>query len=211
MTTLVADSVVYIVDDDHSVRHALGDLLRSAGLSVQAFDCAEALPLTTPPPGPACVVLDVRMPGMTGLELQPRIARCRPEVPVIFLTGHGDIPMAVHAIKAGAVQFLTKPVHDEDLLAAIRQALRVSSARLKRCDHSISELLRCFASLTNREREVADLVVAGMRNKEVAQQLAIGEGTVKVHRQHVMAKMGLATLAELVIAFERLRLLDSRL
>jgi FixJ family two-component response regulator len=208
MTPWHAEAIVYLVDDDERVRQALSDLLRSAGLAVQAFDSAEALPLSMPARGPACAVLDVRMPGMSGLELQRRIARVRPELAVVFLTGHGDIPMAVHAIKSGAVQFLTKPVHDEDLFTAIRQALRQSSTRLQRLDPSTDDLLKRLASLSPREREVADLVVAGQRNKQVAQLLGISEVTVKVHRQHLMAKMGAATLAELVSAFERLRALD---
>lgn len=208
MTPWPPDGLVDLVDDDDGVRQALGDLLRSAGLTVRLFESAEAFLAAPPAPGAACAVLDVRMPGMTGLELQRRIARDRPGLPVVFITGHGDIPMAVQAIKSGAVQFLTKPVHDEDLFTAIRQALRLSSSRLQRVDRSLSELLHRAASLSAREREVAELVVAGMRNKQVARQLGISEVTVKVHRQHLMAKMGAASLAELVSTFERLRSFD---
>jgi len=208
MTPWPAESVVYVVDDDEGVRQALSDLLRSAGLAVQAFDRAEALPLSMPLPGPACAVLDVRMPHMTGLELQRHIGCERPELSIVFLTGHGDIPMAVQAIKSGAVQFLTKPVHDEDLLNAIRQGLRQSSVRLQRATHSTEALLKRVGGLSSREREVADLIVAGLRNKQVGQLLGISEVTVKVHRQHLMAKMGVTTLADLVSAFERLRALD---
>jgi FixJ family two-component response regulator len=209
MTPWPAESVVYLIDDDERVRQALSDLLRSAGLSVEAFDRAEAFPLSMLACRPACALLDVRMPGTTGLELQRCIALDRPEISIVFLTGHGDIPMAVHAIKSGAVQFLTKPVNDEELLDAIRQALRLSSTKLQRCDRSTADLLRRVASLTPREREVANLVAAGLRNKQVAQQLGISEVTVKVHRQHLMAKMGVTTLAALVSAFERLRALNS--
>lgn len=202
------DAIVYLVDDEPSVREALADLLRSAGLTVHTFDQADKLLTATMATGTACAVLDVRMPGMSGLELQRRLSHVRPEVPVVFLTGHGDIPMAVQAVKAGAVQFLTKPVHDDSLLTAIRKALLVAAGRRRRVDPETPELVQRAASLSEREREVADLVVAGLRNKELAQRLGISEVTVKVHRQHLMAKMAVTSVAELARIFERLRALD---
>lgn len=202
------EALVYLVDDDASVREALGSLLRACGLRVEAFDSAEAFLASAGAAVPSCLVLDVRMPGLSGLELQRKISLERPGLAIVFISGHGDIPMAVRAIKAGATQFLTKPVHDEDLLAAIRQALRAASSRMRQVDAPVSALLQRVATLTGREREVADLVVGGLRNKQIAHQLGISEVTVKVHRQRVMGKMGVSSLAELVSMFERLRALD---
>jgi FixJ family two-component response regulator len=203
-----ADAVVYVVDDDAGVRDALGSLLRSCGLTVVAFDSAEAFLAPAAAHALACVVLDVRMAGMSGLELQRKLSNQRPGLPIVFLTGHGDIPMAVQAIKGGAVQFLTKPVQDDTLLNALRQALRAATSQSLHIDAAVSELHRRATTLTQREREVAGLVTEGLRNKQIAQRLGIGEGTVKVHRQHVMRKMEVASVAELVRCLERLRALD---
>jgi FixJ family two-component response regulator len=195
--------VVFVVEDDLSVREALVSLVRSADLQVEAFASAGEFLAHTRPDVPCCLVLDVRLPGPSGLDLQSRLAQLQEPIPIIFITGHGDIPMSVRAIKAGAMEFLTKPFRDQDLLAAIEHALERDRAR--RREHAERSVLHTrYATLTPREREVMTLVVSGRLNKQSAAELGITETTVKVHRHHVMAKMDAGSLADLVRMWEKL-------
>ena len=197
------DSVVMVVDDDDSFRRSTERLLRSAGLQVQGFSSATEFLQTKRPDAPACVVLDVQMPGLSGLDLQDEMRRANIEIPVIFVTGHGDIPMSVRAMKGGAVEFLTKPFREQDLLDAIGQALCRDSAR--RIEAAKLELLREHHELlTKREREVMKYVVSGLLNKQIAGELGTTEKTVKFHRAHVMKKMKASSLAALVQMADRL-------
>lgn len=202
---------VFIVDDDLSMREALTSLLRSTGLRVQAFasaaeflaHLAQPAPATPTPGGPACLVLDVRMPGMSGLELQRELGERGARLPIVFITGHGDIPMTVRAMKAGAVEFLPKPFRDQDLLDAIAQSLAQSRAT-QQGEEALRGLRTRFDTLTPREREVLALMVQGLRNKLTADRLGISEVTVKVHRHNVMEKMQAKSLPEVVGMWERL-------
>lgn len=197
--------IVFVVDDDISVRESLQTLLRFEGLEVVTFESAQdflAHPRTS---APSCMVLDVSLPGLNGLELQKHISVEQQGMPIIFLTGHGDIPMTVQAMKAGAVEFLTKPFADEVLLNAVRKAVHRSSAILAR-DAELRSLKARHAQLTPREREVMGLVVIGLPNKQIARELAISEITVKAHRGSMMRKMSANSLAELVNMAARLRL-----
>jgi RNA polymerase sigma factor (sigma-70 family) len=199
-----ADAVVFVVDDDAAVRRSLENLIRSVGLRVETFASAQEFLRSKRPDVPACLVLDVRLPDLSGLDLQKRMAEAEMEIPIVFITGHGDIPMTVQAMKAGAVEFLTKPFREQELLDAIQQALeRDSQAREQRAE--IEGLRRRFASLTPREREVMVLVVAGLPNKQIAGELGASETTVKIHRHHVMEKMGAGGLADLVRMADKLR------
>ena len=199
-----ADAVVFVVDDDAAVRRSLDNLIRSVGLRAETFASAQEFLSSKRPEVPGCVVLDVRLPGLSGLDLQNRMAEADMEIPIIFITGHGDIPMTVQAMKAGAVEFLTKPFREQDLLDAIRQALeRDRQAREQRAE--IEGLRRRFASLTPREREVMVLMVAGLLNKQIAGELGASETTVKIHRHNVMEKMGAGSLADLVRMADKLR------
>jgi FixJ family two-component response regulator len=194
---LEPDRLVFVVDDDAPLRESLRDLIHSVGLRVEAFASAQQFLHTKRPDVPSCLVLDVRLKGLSGLDLQKQLAEGDVDIPIIFITGHGDIPMAVQAMKAGAVEFLRKPFRDQDLLDAIQQALeRDCRAREQRAE--IAELRGRFDSLTPREREVMALVAAGLLNKQVAGELGTSEASVKVHRQHVMEKIGADSLAELV-------------
>jgi FixJ family two-component response regulator len=191
------DKLVFVVDDDAALRESLTDLIHSVALRVEAFASAQEFLRSKRPDVPSCLVLDVRLKGLSGLDLQKRLAEGDVDIPIIFITGHGDIPMAVQAMKAGAVEFLRKPFRDQDLLDAIQQALeRDCKAREQRAE--IAGLRSRFDSLTPREREVMALVVAGLLNKQVAGELGTSEASVKVHRQHVMEKIGAGSLAELV-------------
>jgi FixJ family two-component response regulator len=200
-----ADAMVFVVDDDASMRESLKNLIRSVGLRVELFASAQEFLRSNRPDVPSCLVLDVRLPGLSGLDLQRRTSDAGIEVPIIFITGHGDIPMSVRAMKAGAVEFLTKPFRDQDLLDAIQQALeRDRKAREQLA--AIEELRRRFASLTPRERAVMTRVVAGSLNKQIAAELGTSETTVKIHRHQVMQKMGASSLPELVRMADRLRI-----
>jgi FixJ family two-component response regulator len=198
-----AKPIVFVVDDDVSVRESLELLIRSAGWQPETFESAQEF-LSRPRVFlPSCLVLDVTLPGLNGLELQKRVAQDRTDMPIIFITGYGDIPITVQAMKAGAVEFLTKPYRDDVLLSAIRQALERSRSALDR-EAEIRGFRDRYASLTRREREVMALVVSGLLNKQVGAELGISEITVKAHRGRVMRKMGANSLADLVTIAARL-------
>ena len=191
------EPTVFVVDDDESMREALRSLLRSVRLRVETFGSAADLLRSKLPDVASCLVLDVRLPGLSGLDFQAELAKANIHIPIIFMTGHGDIPMSVQAMKAGAVDFLTKPFRDQDMLDAVAAAIERDRSRRKD-EQRASELRARFDGLTEREREVMGLVTAGLMNKQIAGELRLSEITVKIHRGHVMRKMAARSLADLV-------------
>jgi RNA polymerase sigma factor (sigma-70 family) len=196
--------VVFVVDDDPSVRSSLKFLLSTVGLQVESFDSADTFLQNNPPDTPGCLVLDVRLPGLSGLDFQRELAARNIRIPIVFLTGHGDIPMSVRAIKAGAVEFLTKPFRDQDLLDAIRIALNRDRDRREQ-EKEVTDIQRRFDSLTSREQEVISMVVTGLLNKQIADQLGTAESTVKVQRSRAMEKMKAESLIDLARMVEKLK------
>ena len=192
-----AEPNVVVVDDDASLRDALSSLLRSVGLQVEVFGSTADFLKGKLPDAVSCLVLDIRLPGVSGLDFQAQLANAGIHIPIIFITGHGDIPMTVRAMKAGAVEFLTKPFRDQDLLDAVQMALERDRSRRAK-DKAVHDLRTRFESLTPREQEVIGLVTAGLMNKQIATDLGVSEITVKVHRGNAMKKMGARSLAELV-------------
>jgi FixJ family two-component response regulator len=197
------EPTIYIVDDDAPLRDALSNLLRSVGLRVQLFGSAPELLQSKLAETVSCLVLDVRLPGVSGLDFQSELAKANIHVPIIFMTGHGDIPMSVRAMKAGAIDFLTKPFRDQDMLDAVTRALERDRKRREN-EAAISDLKTRFESLTPRERQVMGLVTAGLMNKQIAAETELAEITVKIHRGHVMKKMAARSLADLVRMAETL-------
>jgi len=189
--------VVFVIDDDASLREALARLFRSVGLDVQAFASATEFLQVKLPDGPACLVLDVRLPGLSGLDFQAELTKANNDIPIVFMTGHGDIPMTVRAMKAGAVEFLPKPFRDQDMLDAVQLGLAQDQSRRKAAGDA-ARLRTIFDTLTSREQQIMGLVTAGLMNKQIAGELGVSEITVKVHRGSVMRKMGAKSLAELV-------------
>ena len=195
--------VVFVVDDDPSVRRALDSLLRSVGLDVQTFGSAEEFQRSDRPDVPACLILDIRMPGRSGLDFQSELVKSRSELPIVFITGHGDIPMSVRAMKAGAIEFLTKPFRDQDLIDAVQTELGKDRLRRQRAA-ALADLRERFSTLTSREREIMTLVAAGRLNKQIAADLDVSEITVKVHRGQLMRKMFAKSPTDLVRMADRL-------
>jgi FixJ family two-component response regulator len=194
---------VFIVDDDASVRQSIEDLLQSVGLQCECFASAQEFLSSEHGSGPSCLVLDVRLPGISGLDLQRELSKARLRIPVIFITGHADIPMTVKAMKSGAVEFLTKPFREQDLLDAINKSLARDRERMDK-RQELHQLQERYATLTAREREVMGLVVSGMPNKQIASALSASETTIKIHRGHVMRKMQAKSLPDLVRMADRL-------
>jgi FixJ family two-component response regulator len=198
------EPIVFVIDDDALIREGIQSLIRSIGLRAETFASARDFMAEKRPDAPACLVLDVRMPGLSGLDLQRQLSGANIHIPIIFITGHGDIPMTVRAMKEGAMEFLTKPVRGQDLLDAVQKA--ITHDRGVRTDRAeLMETRKRFSSLTPRETEVLNLVVAGLLNKQIADELGMSELTVKTHRAHVMEKTGAESLAHLVRMAERLR------
>jgi FixJ family two-component response regulator len=191
------DSIVFVIDDDEGMRRALANLFRSVGLEVEVFASASEMLQSKLPDVASCLVLDVRLPGLSGLDFQIELAKANIHIPIIFVTGHGDIPMSVRAMKGGAIDFLTKPFRDQDMLDSAMMAIERDRKR-RESEKTISGLRAHFETLTPREREVLALVSAGLMNKQIAAEIGIAEITVKIHRGHVMKKMGARSLADLI-------------
>ena len=198
-------SVVFVIDDDPSVRSSIKILLESVGLEVELFGSTKEFLLGRPADRPRCLVLDIRLPGVSGLDFQRQLAEAKINIPIIFISAHGDVPMTVRAMKAGAIEFLTKPFRDQDLLDAVQVALERDRARRQR-EAEIATLRERFESLSPREREVVAMVVSGMLNKQTAAEIGTTENTVKVHRSRAMEKMQAQSLADLVKMIERLKI-----
>jgi FixJ family two-component response regulator len=202
-TASSAEAIVFVIDDDPDVRNALSRLFRSVGVSAEVFASPTELLQYQFPPIPSCLVLDIRLPRLSGFDLQAELNRLGIEIPIIFITGHGDIPMSVQAMKAGAVDFLTKPFRDQEMLDAVRRAL--GSDQKRRAEEMAQSQMRVlFASLTPRERQIMALVTGGLLNKQIAGKLGISEMTVKIHRGSVMRKMKAKSLADLVMVADKL-------
>ncbi|MGB7972881.1 MAG: response regulator [Roseiarcus sp.] len=201
--------IVLIVDDDPEVRQALSSLFRSVGLEPRLFASTAEFLQRKLPEAPCCIVLDIRLPGVGGLDFQAQLTKANIHIPIVMMTGHGDIPMSVRAMKAGAIDFLAKPFRHQDMLDAVAQAIERDRKRRDR-EKSLDELRGLFESLTTREREIMTLVTAGLMNKQVAAELGLSEITVKIHRGHLMRKMGVRSLADLVRAAETLGLRQSK-
>ncbi|HWL74619.1 MAG TPA: response regulator transcription factor [Burkholderiaceae bacterium] len=204
-----AAPTVLVVDDDASIREALGDLFNSIGLRTQLFGTAAELLKYEFPDAPSCLVLDIRLPGLSGLDIQSQLAQANIHIPVIIMTGHGDIPMTVRAMKAGAIDFLTKPFRDQEMLDAVTRAIERDRQR-RESENARADVRALFGSLTPREREIMTLVTAGKMNKQIAAEVSLSEITVKIHRGHVMKKMGARSLADLVRMAETLQLHASK-
>jgi FixJ family two-component response regulator len=201
--------IVFVIDDDSSVRDAMSSLFRSVGLKVELFASPAEFLRAPPPDGPSCLVLDVRLPGLSGLDFQSELDRTGVHIPIVFMTGHGDVPMAVKAMKAGAIEFLGKPFRDQDMLDAVRAALASDLARRER-EKTASQLRTSFEKLTAREQEIMALVAAGLMNKLIAAEIGVSEITVKFHRGNVTRKMGARSIAELVRMADMLGLRRNR-
>src|SRR5262245_13656292 len=200
-----ANSTVLIIDDDPDLRESIGRLLRSIGIEFQLFASIADFLKSEPPDGPTCLVLDVRLPGQSGLDLQRELGSTNRNLPIIFITGHGDIPMSVEAMKGGAIEFLTKPFRDQDLLDAIQLGLSRDRAR-RESEEALTDLRKRFASLSSREREIVIQVARGRLSKQIAHDIGIAEATVKVHRSRAMQKMKAGSLPELGRMADRLKL-----
>jgi FixJ family two-component response regulator len=198
-----AEPIVFVIDDDVAMRTTLSSLLRSVGLRVELFGSAQEFAQIKMPDVASCLVLDIRLPGVSGLDFQAKLAEAGIRIPIIFMTGHGDIPMSVQAMKAGAVDFLTKPFRDQDILDAVIRAIERDKSR-RDSEKGVSELRTLFDSLTSREREVMTLVVTGLMNKQIAAKLGVTEITVKVHRGHMMRKMTARSVIDLVAMADQL-------
>jgi len=201
----IGESIVYIIDDDLSMRRALINLFQSVGLEAEAFGSASELLKNKLPEVASCLVLDIRLPGLSGLDLQTELARANIRIPIIFITGHGDIPMTVRAMKGGAVDFLTKPFRDQDLLDAVVGAIDKDRKR-RESDKTVANLQTLFQTLSSREREVLGFVAAGLMNKQIAAELGLAEITVKIYRGHIMKKMRAKSLADLIRMTEALEI-----
>jgi FixJ family two-component response regulator len=197
------DAIVFVIDDDPSMRKALTNLFRSVGLRAEVFGSAREWLETKLPEVASCLVLDIRLPGLSGLDFQAELVKANIQIPIIFMTGHGDIPMTVKAMKAGAIDFLTKPFRDQDMLDAVAIAIERDRARRKE-QKIVAELRAVFETLTTRERDVLALVASGLMNKQIAAEIGLAEITVKIHRGHLMRKMGARSLADLVRMAEML-------
>ncbi|MBB3771711.1 MULTISPECIES: response regulator transcription factor [Ancylobacter] len=204
-----AEPLVIVVDDDQALREALSSLFRSVGLQVELFASASELLAARLPEVPRCLVLDIRLPGVSGLDFQGQLARSEIDMPIIFMTGHGDIPMSVRAMKAGAVDFLTKPFRDQDMLDAVATAIQLDRSRRDELK-AVSDVQGMFETLSPREKQVMTLVTSGLMNKQVAAEVGLSEITVKIHRGHVMRKMGARSLADLVRLAETLGLHNAK-
>ena len=203
------EPIVFVVEDDPSIRRALANLFQSVGLEVEVFGSASEMLQGKLPNVASCLVLDVRLPGLSGLDFQTELARANIQIPIIFMTGHGDIPMSVRAMKGGAIDFLTKPFRDQDMLDAVMMAIERDRKR-READKIVASLQTLFEALTSREREILALVSSGLMNKQVAAELGLAEITVKIHRGHIMKKMGAKSLADLVMKAETLGIRRTR-